>query len=431
MKWSIKYESWDSAELLLSMGLAAATESCGDGYAHFKHPRLINTDFCSDPSDIAGDLILARESGKLTSYPGLTSLAGAAHANYYGFTELHNACAKASINHFCRVLETQIVDQRDTCGRTTLYCAAQYNDVIKVELLLEKGADPNVRSTQNRTPVHAAARAGSLAALEILLRKRYRAEVNAKDRFGCTPLMNAVSKPNGVELANVLIKHGADANIRNTKGWRPVHVLVTYNKTHCLRTMHEAGAELDMVEKEGIPLWSVALQYGANDVLQYLVSCPTLDVDAIFCGRTILHFAAMFGDSKALEVLHSQSLCNLDINARDEDGKSALQVAAWRRDHNVDWLRQVQCFGSCDRGALQLDEDPQAQYLAFEALLGYLDSNRAAIATTIETNSSSTMCFNESILPKFERTEGYMRNKQEKNFSCKRTRMLYEQKGDV
>lgn len=69
--------------------------------------------------------------------------------------------------------------------------AASTGNMVMLQRLLEHGVDPNVGDYDNRTPFHLAAAEGQQKAVEYLLNAG--AKVNVKDRWGGTPLMDAIS----------------------------------------------------------------------------------------------------------------------------------------------------------------------------------------------------------------------------------------------
>ena len=78
------------------------------------------------------------------------------------------------------------VNGKDSKGTYPLILACSYKDNDKmIELLLFKGADPNVRGAKGETPLGLAAKY-SLKAVKMLVEKR--ADVNAKDEAGFTAL---------------------------------------------------------------------------------------------------------------------------------------------------------------------------------------------------------------------------------------------------
>ena len=74
-----------------------------------------------------------------------------------------------------------------------------------VELLLAEGADVNAKDKYGLTPLHRAASGGHTETAELLITEG--ADVNAKNEDGKTPLDRAI-KYNQTETADLLHKHG-------------------------------------------------------------------------------------------------------------------------------------------------------------------------------------------------------------------------------
>src|SRR5690606_11204166 len=85
------------------------------------------------------------------------------------------------------------------------------------------GADPRARNAIEETPLHSAARATSrnLDAIDYLL--RFRADVNAQNVEGRTPLMLVLLRENGVAadqlaVASRLLEAGSDTRLKDQYG---------------------------------------------------------------------------------------------------------------------------------------------------------------------------------------------------------------------
>lgn len=84
--------------------------------------------------------------------------------------------------------------------------------------LLKYGANPNSPDANGETPLHLAAMANHLDTVRLLL--QHGANPNPRDRFGSTPLMyGALNSP---ELLEALLSHGADPNLARADGWTPL-----------------------------------------------------------------------------------------------------------------------------------------------------------------------------------------------------------------
>ncbi|MFO0556135.1 MAG: ankyrin repeat domain-containing protein [Polyangiaceae bacterium] len=109
------------------------------------------------------------------------------------------------------------VDQPDRFDRTLLGWAAGVGDLPSLNLLLDRGANPN-GGLPLHSPLHKAARAGSVAAIERLLAAG--ADLHAED-FSGTALQRAMacrSKRGRKAAIEVLLRAGANLRTKNNKG---------------------------------------------------------------------------------------------------------------------------------------------------------------------------------------------------------------------
>lgn len=103
-----------------------------------------------------------------------------------------------------------------------LAAVLEKDDLGKLEALLQKGADPNVRSDEGTRPLHLAKSAG---AIRLLLERGGR--IDAKTSTGNTPLHMAAYFENPEAVAE-LLKSGAPVDARNDEGDTPLHLLSTW-----------------------------------------------------------------------------------------------------------------------------------------------------------------------------------------------------------
>ena len=88
-------------------------------------------------------------------------------------------------------------------------CYAVFQNMATiVTILLQNGADPNVKDSILSTPLHIAALYGFLEMVKMLVAKN--AEINANDIFGYTPLHQAAMEGHDLVLG-ILLQN--DANI--------------------------------------------------------------------------------------------------------------------------------------------------------------------------------------------------------------------------
>ena len=87
-------------------------------------------------------------------------------------SEVRGAAETGDLTELRKLLEARVdIDSRDDLGRTALMLATLRGHAEAVDLLLEKGADPNVADTEGVTPLQAA-REGKNAAIAAALERR-------------------------------------------------------------------------------------------------------------------------------------------------------------------------------------------------------------------------------------------------------------------
>ncbi|KAG9500917.1 hypothetical protein J7337_006598 [Fusarium musae] len=211
-----------------------------------------------------------------------------------------------------------------------------------IELLLEKGADPNAVDFSNqRTALGLAlVRGASLSTLQLLI--HYGADVNKPSKCGAdvnvftaeqTLIQLAVSRED-LTLVKLFIEAGADVNASGT-GMTALEAAVNGNNTYLAKQLIEAGADasisstatsalqlavarnnMELVElliQEGadinfLSLYKTALQTAADvqslELLKYLIERGA-DVDAVSLDNvaTTLQYAAMNGNIEIVKYL--------------------------------------------------------------------------------------------------------------------------------
>lgn len=114
------------------------------------------------------------------------------------------------------------VNERDEYGWTLLHVAAKGDNVECAKYLLSTGFKPGVKDNNLNQSLHIAADQGKLEMAKLLVEKG--ADVNAKNRFGITPLHKAIDGNMNIlegadyEVAEFLISKGADVNAKDNNG---------------------------------------------------------------------------------------------------------------------------------------------------------------------------------------------------------------------
>ena len=156
-------------------------------------------------------------------------------------------------------------------------------------LLLEQlAARANRRSGLGWTPLHIAALGDHKREAEILI--AHGADVNARDKFGHTPLFFVKS----AYLTQVLVSGGADVNIRRDDGATPLYKAARTGSRQVARILIDSGADVNASQDGTSPL-HVAARRGHWAVADLLIEHGA-DADAIDdLGRTPLDLAEAGG----------------------------------------------------------------------------------------------------------------------------------------
>lgn len=177
------------------------------------------------------------------------------------------------------ISEEVAIDARDNGGRTALfYYAAERDDPQFVRLLLDHGADVNVRSVGvGRTALFEAATWHKPQNVRLLL--NHGADVNVRDYEGSTPLMHAAwpwpNDTEAVETLRLLLSHGADVNAVDQGGKTAlIHLLADEQHeegyAEIVRLFLAYNVETGIVDSDGNTALSLSVRRGLNDVVALL-----------------------------------------------------------------------------------------------------------------------------------------------------------------
>ena len=156
---------------------------------------------------------------------------------------------------------------------TYLHLAAGSNYRKCLRLLLDNGADVNFRDTRNEaTPLHEAVSFSKLAAVKILLENG--ADLEAKNRFGWTPIMKFFFGSHGhqLDVLSYLIEVGANLDARNSYGSSVLHLSAHYGSADEIELLIASGAKINSVSTNfgNIPL-HVAVEVGRLEISELLL----------------------------------------------------------------------------------------------------------------------------------------------------------------
>ena len=186
------------------------------------------------------------------------------------------------------------------------------------------------------------------------------ADVNVRDRTGSTPLHAAVRQGN-LDMVRTLVARGADldartgrgddwaaASARRTSGLTPFLTAAQTGNVDLLRALLGLGADPAARSDEGAGAVLLATRGRSLEAVQLLVELG-LDVNVHPPGRpSALHTAIRVGEDAIVEYLAAHGA---DFQARDHHGRTPLEEAEFEAPtHTIELMRRLTAARS-GRGA--------------------------------------------------------------------------------
>ena len=222
----------------------------------------------------------------------------------------------------------------DGDGQTELHWAIEVNqDIEVIKTLISEGADVNAKDKFGLTPLHVAADNGNIEITKFLVSSG--AKVDAKDNDGETPLNMAVERIGSIAVVEFLVSKGANVNRKFDDGTTPLINAVLSKRTEIVEFLVYKGADVNTKTKHGrTPLHYASLtpliwlkRGDANfEIAKFLVSSGA-KVDAKDNdGATPLHIAADTGDEN-LEVIKFLISQGANVKEKNKAGNTPLDLA--------------------------------------------------------------------------------------------------------
>ena len=222
------------------------------------------------------------------------------------------------------------VDARANTDHPTPLHLASYLGGFKVaQLLLDRGADINVRDKNGRTPLQ-----GTLVDMTddlgdhffdtVRFLLEHGANVHALDNDHATPL-HVVSRCGGTKAALLLLEHGADVHALDGNHSTSLHFASKSGNAKAVHLLLEHGADVHALDGNHSTPLDLASKTGDADAARLLLergaNVHTLDDNH----SSPLHFISQNGDSGTARVLLEHGAL---VDARDSKDSTPLCVAS-------------------------------------------------------------------------------------------------------
>ncbi|KAG6861364.1 hypothetical protein C0995_001097 [Termitomyces sp. Mi166 len=287
--------------------------------------------------------------------------------DYSSYTALHYA-VKEGLTDIVELFLEHHANVNIECSESILLSAVKSNNFDMTKFIIGKGADVNVKASNEKTPLHVAVESGNLDIVKFLLDKGADIHSN-KAPYEDNPLYSA-AKCGYFDIVKLLIDRGADIYAKSSDGRIPLHSAVEGGNLEIARLLLEKGADVHVqCYYEGTPL-HFAAGHGNFDIVKLLLDKGAdvhtqtfhdkktplhsaaeggnLDIFRLFLAKgadihaqRMIHFAAKGGNLDIFEFLCNEGV---DVHAKTPDQKTSLHFAV--EGGNLDIVRLLLSKGA-------------------------------------------------------------------------------------
>ncbi|KAI9579792.1 hypothetical protein GQX74_000580 [Glossina fuscipes] len=261
------------------------------------------------------------------------------------YTPLHCAAfgnsaeaAKFLINNGAH---TSIDTNKPNCEESLLHCAVRANALECLQIFIDEGADVNSLKPNGTNAIHLSADLGNAQCLEALL-KAPGADPNVRIciREKESTALHLAADEGNVECVNLLLVKGADAKLKNHRGFTALHLAARTSSLECVESLLRNGNADPNAEDfdHRTPLHAaIGKSENAFDILETLIQWGANVNHKDIYGFTALHLAALDGLAQCVEMLIYHGA---DVTTKSKKGTSALNVITRKTPASVAMIRQ-------------------------------------------------------------------------------------------
>ena len=211
-----------------------------------------------------------------------------------GILAINEAISKADnrikYELFKLLVETTTIEKLNNSGTSPLYTACCKGATECVRLLLEMGVDPNIFTEIGKEPLIASIDGGFFGrntnqkeVVKMLIDAG--ADINLKSSYG-NQAIHIAARHGSKEIMSLLIKKGADLNALNAERsdqLAPIHIATKNGHSEVFKLLVENGADIDLQTGKGTSCLDIAAKEGKKKMIELI---------SLMKNRTILDIKA-------------------------------------------------------------------------------------------------------------------------------------------
>lgn len=170
------------------------------------------------------------------------------------------------------------VNMKVTADNSLLHILANKNSIELIDLMIANGADINAQNNSKDTPTHIALKWKNFSILPALL--SHNPKLDICNEYGNTALHTAVLTSDLDIMKSILKKKGLDIDHKNHQGITPLYLALRNARWDIGKLLIEKGADVKVTDLKHNTLLHMIMQYPANSDIVKLLIEKGVDVNA-------------------------------------------------------------------------------------------------------------------------------------------------------